>query len=117
MNQRKDSATINFRNLISNEEKYIEKVEFQISSDKFIIPLYQLIKYTQIQQYSNGFMEVIEEFSRKLTKQQSQGKLKTKSISLFFDLIQEESVTITSDEYWDLFRLSKIFNSVILEEF
>lgn len=116
MNPRKDSVTINFHDLITNKEEYIEQVEFQLSSTTIKFPLYQLIKYMPICQRNEDPKSIIADLSKKLKRQQEHGNVKDSSIIIFFDLLQERSVTITSDEYWDLRRLSKIFNVVFLEE-
>ncbi|KAK8889906.1 hypothetical protein M9Y10_034660 [Tritrichomonas musculus] len=120
MTSRKDTVTISIQDLISNEEEDIERVDFELLSKKFSVPLYQLMKYCKVLKNNNNnndLQNTISDISRKLVRCQQDGNLKERSINLFFDFLEERVVTISSDEYWDLCRLSKIFEIRLLEKF
>lgn len=116
--ERHDIDTINIKDLITNVDSEIEQVEFHINDKKILIPFYQLIKYTGImqEQYCDK-QSVITGFSKRLTSLLNHNQIQEKSLTIFFQLIKEENVQITSDEYWDLLGLSKMFKADIFTKY
>ena len=117
MNAGNDTVEINICDLLSKKDKYIEQVELETISNKYEIPLHQLLKYSRIHQNDDQILKNLRHISNKIKIYEARGLMKEKNISDFIKIINEEKVEINIDEYWSIYRLIKLFKIGLLEEY
>lgn len=92
------------------KRKRTECIEYQTSTSQIIeIPLYQFNKFSDIYEEDLNLQEITTKIKSKVNELSQQEWTSDKSIEKFFLLLCEEKVEITSENYWDLHRLSEIF--------
>lgn len=92
------------------KRKRTECIEYQTSTSQIIkIPLYQFFKFSDIYEEDLNLQEITTKIKSKVNELSQQKWTSDKSIDKFFLLLCEEKVEITSENYWDLHKLSEIF--------
>lgn len=110
----KDSEfSFNLREEFVNE-KDITNIQFQTSLNIIKLPFVQFFKYSHLaQEYRCD--DIANHISEELQAYQRNNNIKEESVQIFFKLLQEESVSITSDHYIDLCKLSDKFKIYTLQ--
>lgn len=82
---------------------------FQLTTEKISLPIQQLFKYSGVFQKEYFNSDIINILSNKIQKLQNLHIIKNENITVFFNLLKDEKIKITHDQYCDLCKLSDIF--------
>lgn len=105
----KNDFTINLQSQLEKEQDEDDKVTIQLSSTNIEIYYYQLCKYSQLVQSQYLKNDAQERLSHDIQLFQKRFNIKDSNIINFFKIIKDDNVKITNDQYYDLFRLSEMF--------
>ena len=107
---------IDIKNQLEENKDDSDKIIIQLSSTTIEIHYYQLCKYSCLIREEYLKNDVQMQLSSILQSFQTNNNIKEENINIFFRIIKEERVEITSDRYYDLFVLSKKFKVNLLQK-
>lgn len=100
----------------NKEKDQKDKINIQLNSTNINFSFLQLFKYSQSVQESYLQNIITNELINQIQEIENKYHISSKSIEIFFKFIEDEYVSISEEEYFDLYKLSKIFKVKSLEK-
>ena len=109
MYQREDIETINLNEEITDQDTRQLKFRLKSTSNNYQISIFKLFQFSEVIQNEMFSSSIFEQLSNKISGMLNANIIKEESFQLFWQILQGEQVNISSSHFWDLCKLSNVF--------